>query len=156
MKRYRFALESVLRLRRAQEEAARMALATANRGLHHATLAYRGALARYEDVTLDDGHQDVASFRRERDQAERRADALAAALATVDRASQEVRRRHSDWSAAAQLVAALEHLDERRRAEWRIEEQRAEMAAIDESALAGWLADVAAPPPVYEDAGIPA
>ena len=43
----------------------------------------------------------------------------------------------------AQRVAALEHLDERRRAEWLVEEQRAEMAAIDESAIAGWLADVA-------------
>jgi len=55
-----------------------------------------------------------------------------------------VTARHADWSVAAQRVAVLENLDERRRAEWRVEEQRAEMAAIDESAIAGWLADVGA------------
>ena len=59
----------------------------------------------------------------------------------MDAASDEVAARHADWVAAAQRVAALEHLDDRRRDEWRVEEQRAEMAAIDESAIVRWLAE---------------
>ena len=63
------------------------------------------------------------------------------AWTAVQAATDEVAERHGDWSVAAQRVAALERLDERRRAEWLVEEQRAEMAAIDESAIAGWLAE---------------
>jgi hypothetical protein len=64
------------------------------------------------------------------------------AQAAVDAATEEADGPSvADWSAAAKLVAAVERLDERRREEWRIEEQRAEMAAIDESAIAGWLAE---------------
>ena len=51
-------------------------------------------------------------------------------------------------------MAALERLDERRRAEWLVEEQRAEMAAIDESAIAGWLADAVAQGPSRHDIGV--
>lgn len=143
MKRYRFALETVLRVRRIQEEAAGFALAHANRDLQRAVLDHRVALARYESLQLGHGQQDLDSFRRDRDKAERFAGAVESAWTAVQAATDEVAARHSVWSVAAQRVAALEHLDERRRAEWLVEEQRAEMAAIDESAIAGWLADVA-------------
>ena len=146
MKRYRFALETVLRVRRIQEEAAGLALTSANRELERAKLAYRTALARYEDLHVEAGQLDLESFHRDRAHCETRAAAVAVASRAVAAASGVVTARHSEWSVAAQRVAALENLDERRRAEWQVEEQRAEMAAIDESAIAGWLADGHASP----------
>ena len=156
MKRYHFSLEAVLRVRRAQEEAATFALAQANHRRRQAIDAYRDAVVRYEELELSEGTQDHATFERERDAVERRAAAVAAALVVVESASDEAAARHAEWSAAAQLVAALERLDERRRAEWRVEEQRAEMAAIDESAIAGWLAESLAKGSSRHDIGIPA
>jgi flagellar biosynthesis chaperone FliJ len=143
MKAYHFALEAVLRVRRAQEEAAGFALAHANQERQRAVEAHRGALARCDELVMNREPQDHNSFNRERDLAERRAAAVSAAVAACDYASAVAAARLADWSAAAKLVAAVERLDERRREEWRIELQRAEMAAIDESALAGWLADTA-------------
>jgi flagellar export protein FliJ len=153
MKRYHFALEAVLRVRRAQEEAAGFALAHANQQRQRAIEALGVASARCDAVVLDQSRQDHESFRRERDVTERRADAVKAALAVVDATSEEAAARHADWSAAAKLVAAVERLDERRREEWWADEQRAEMAAIDESAIAGWLADTSARP--RSDVGVP-
>jgi flagellar export protein FliJ len=156
MKRYHFALEAVLRVRRAQEEAAGFALAHANQRRQRALDAHLSALARCEALVLDRDQQDCETFRRERDITDRRAAAVMAALAVVDLTTEEAEARLADWSAAAKLVAAVERLDERRREEWRLEEQRAEVAAIDESAMAGWLAEAAAAPAPDSDVGVPA
>jgi flagellar export protein FliJ len=145
MKQYRFALEVVLRVRRAQEEAAAFALAAAHQNRQQALEALGAASARCDALVLERAAQDHASFHRERDMSDRRAAAVTAALAAVDTASAEAAARHADWSAAATVVAAVERLDERRREEWRAEVQRAETAAIDESALVGWLAEATAP-----------
>jgi flagellar biosynthesis chaperone FliJ len=144
MKRYHFALDAVLRVRRAQEEAAGFALAHANQQRQRAEEAHRAALARCDELVMYRQPQDHDSFNRERDVTERRAAAVTAAVAACDFASAVAAARLADWSEAAKLVAAVERLDERRREEWRLEMQRAEMAAIDESALAGWRADTAA------------
>jgi len=154
MKRYHFALEAVLRVRRAQEEAAGFALAHANQQRQRALDAHRTASARCDALVLARGPQDHESFARERDTTERRTAAVKAALAAVAAATDEAVARLAEWSEAAKLVAAVERLDERRRQEWRFEEQRAEMAAIDESAIAGWLADTTASP--RSDLGVPA
>ncbi len=154
MKRYHFSLEAVLRVRRAQEEAAAFALAHANQKRQRALEALHVASARCDAIVLHDGQQDHAAFTQERDHTDRRASAVTSAVAAVDAASVEATARYVDWAAAAKLVAAVERLDERRREEWRLDEQRAEMAVIDESAIAGWLADAAASP--RSDLGIPA
>jgi flagellar export protein FliJ len=154
MKRYHFSLEAVLRVRRAQEEAAAFALAHANQRRQRALEALARATARCDDLVLGRDRQDHESFRRERDVAERRAAAVASARAVLDSVTEEAEARHADWAEAAKLVAAVERLDERRREEWRAEEQRADAAAIDESAIAGWLADSVASP--RSDIGIPA
>ncbi|HXQ61634.1 MAG TPA: hypothetical protein VN796_04820 [Acidimicrobiales bacterium] len=156
MKRYHFALEAVLRVRRAQEEAAGFALAHANRKRQRAMDAHRAAVTRRDAFVLHQGEQDHASFRRERDVTERRAAAVIAARAVFEAASDEASVRYAEWTAAAKLVSAVERLDERRREEWRLEEQRAEVAAIDESALAGWLAETALIETVPSDPGVPA
>jgi flagellar export protein FliJ len=144
MKRYHFSLEAVLRVRRAQEEAAGFALAHANQQRQKAMVALQEALTRCQALSLQPGSQDHLSFQRERAASERRAEAVSLAQHAVDVATDEATARLADWSAAAKLVAAVERLDDRRREEWRLEEQRVELAAIDESALAGWLADTAA------------
>jgi flagellar biosynthesis chaperone FliJ len=144
MKRYHFSLDAVLRVRRAQEEAAGFALAHANQQRQRALQAHQDALARCQALHLQRGPQDQLSFQRERDVSERRAAAVSIAQVAVDAATDEATARLADWSAAAKLVAAVERLDDRRREEWRLEEQRVELAAIDESAIAGWLADTAA------------
>ena len=71
MKRYHFSLEAVLRVRRAQEEAATFALAEANRQRRLAVDAHRAAVVRYEALAQYRGAQDHASFACERDIAER-------------------------------------------------------------------------------------
>jgi len=144
MKRYRFSLDAVLRVRRAQEEAAGFALAHANQKRQQALAAHEEALARCRALVLYRGEQDHATFRRERDVTERRASAVTITAEAVDVATEEATARLADWSAAAKLVAAVERLDERRREEWRLEEQRLELAAIDESAITGWLAEATA------------
>ena len=140
MKRYRFSLESALRVRLVQEEAARFALAHANAELQRATTRYRRALARYDRLEPGGGEQDLESFRRGRDQAERLAASAHAAWLAVDAATDEAAARHQDWVTASRRVTALQKLDDRRRGEWQVEEQRAEAAANDESALSRWRA----------------
>jgi len=154
MKRYRFSLESALRVRLVQEEAARFALAHANAELQRATARYRHALARYDRLESVDGEQDVEAFRRGRDEAERLAAAAHAAWLVVDAATDEAAARHQDWVAASRRVTALQKLDDRRRGEWLVEEQRAETVAIDESAISRWRARVAESP--TDESGVPA
>ena len=156
MKRYHFALEAVLRVRRAQEEAAGFALAHANQGRQRAIDAHLVALARCNALVLHPGQQDHAAFRQERDTTERRSAAVVAARENVDAATAVAVARLADWTAAAKLVAAVERLEDRRREEWRLEEQRAEVAAIDESAIAGWLADAGTNSTSHAELGVPA
>lgn len=141
MKRYRFSLESALRVRRVQEEGASFALAHANHRLQAAVARYRSTLARYDALAAAGGEHDLEAFRRQRDEAERLAAAVHHAWSQVEEATDEVAARHADWVEATRRVGALERLDERRRAEWLAEERAAETAAIDESALSRWLAD---------------
>jgi flagellar export protein FliJ len=143
MKRYRFSLDAVLRVRRAQEEAAGFALAQANGQRQKAIDAYQVALSRCRALVLHQGPLDHSSFRQERDVSERRSAAVTSTREAVAAATEVAAARHVEWAAAAKLLAAVEKLDERRREEWRLEQQRGEAAAIDESAIVGWLADAA-------------
>lgn len=143
MKRYRFSLETALRVRLVQEEAARFALVRANAELNRATAAYHEALGRCDSFDAGDALQDLDSFRHKRDVADRLAESAHSAWIVVDNATDEVAARHEDWLTASRRVTALQKLDDRRRSEWTVEEQRAEMAAIDESAISRWQARAA-------------
>ncbi|MGH9017351.1 MAG: hypothetical protein ACRDY1_06350, partial [Acidimicrobiales bacterium] len=101
MKRYSFALEAVLRVRRAQEEAAAFALAHANRQRQQAIEAGDRAAAACDAVVLGRAPQDHAGFCSERAVSERRTDAVVAARLSVARAGEEAAARHGDWTAAA-------------------------------------------------------
>ena len=126
MKRYHFSLEAVLRVRRAQEEAAGFALAHANQQRQRALTAHQEALARMPGPPSSSAARRITSRSSGNvTSSERRAAAVSIALEAVDAATDEATARLADWSAAAKLVAAVERLDDRRREEWRLEEQRA-------------------------------
>ncbi len=141
MKRYRFTLESVLRARRAQEDLARQQLAQANRALRRAQATLADVTAAYDRRPVDRGQIDLAGLHRQRLDGE-------LAAAEVDRrrgqladAAVEAATHYARWTEAARLVAALERLDERRRAEWRLEAQRQEAAAVDDVVTSRFIAD---------------
>jgi flagellar FliJ protein len=117
VKRYRFRLEPVLRVRRTEEESARAqllaaqaAVATQQELLAARSDAYAAALA-------PSGTQPCADFLA----AQAHRSALGAAVLEqrrrVDEAGQDAEHARASWSAAAARVGALERLDERARAE---------------------------------------
>jgi flagellar protein FliJ len=136
MKRFRFRLDQVLHVRRVQEDRARAGLLTANRDAHLAAARVDERLADYHDRTLPLGPQTFAAFER----AVFLLDAGAASVETA-RASQRdaltvVEARRIDWTDARRKVAALERLEERRRAEHAVEVQRAEDQLVDDLVVA--------------------
>ncbi len=141
MNRYRFRLESVLRVRRAEEELARQELARANARLRAAMEIHRVEAQRYGELRTLSGELDSVAFMSERAYAELAAATVEAARQVMDAAAAEAAARYVSWTEAARLVAALERLDDRRRAEHRIEEQRAEVAESDDMTSARFVED---------------
>lgn len=143
MKRYQFRLEGVLRLRRAEAEQARGALAAANAELRarlvqrdHEASTFRAVARRQDAETLPAllaEREDAAIAQRRLDEAER-AVADAAARAAVAQVT---------FAAARRRVSALERLEARRREEYESELRREESLLLDEIATARYLA---APP----------
>ena len=136
MKRYRFRLEPVLRVRRNEEDAARGALLAATatvaaqeRLLEERTAAYARALA-------PTGSSSVPDFQR----SQQRREALGAAVVDqrrrLEQAVQDRETARLAWSEAAARVGALERLDERARAEHRLAEQREDDLVTDELVVA--------------------
>lgn len=137
MKAYRFRLEVLLRIRRAEEELAREALVLANRRLM-AALARRDEHAdRYRSLTPELGPVSREDFFAERLTAELAAATLRAAQEELSTAGGEVAMAQATWTQARRAVRVLERLDERRRAEHSAEEQRQEAIEIDDIVTAG-------------------
>lgn len=136
MKRFRFRLEHVLRVRRLQEDMARAALMTA----HHDARAAADVLnARVEDYTSaprPSGAQTYDDFNRTQSHLDNAAGAIDAARAVYSRALDVVDARQHAWAAARQRVAALERLEARRRDEHAIELRRAEDRLVDDLVVA--------------------
>lgn len=150
MSRFRFRLEGVLRVRRAQESDARTALASANANLRRTLEARDEAHVHYRQLV---GHQrsdcTVAALAVERLDAALAADRLDAAARAVTRAAGDAALAQVSWTQAARRVSVLERLEERRRAEHAEEESRAEVRAVDDLVTARWVSEraerVAAP-----------
>jgi flagellar export protein FliJ len=128
--RYRFPLETVRRVRRAEEEAARARLLFANASLVSAIAARDLADAHYRATSS--AVADLASLLEERCRADLAAAALERAKRAVSLAASEAALAHVAWASAAKRVATLDRLDERRRAEHLAEEGRQEVAMVDD------------------------
>ncbi len=136
MKRYRFRLDTVLRVRRVEEDRAIAALADARRRLEAAEQTLERTLDRYSVVPQPVGALPLAELLRARAHQELVAASVVHAGAERLRAEATVDLQREEWSAAAQRVAALERLDERRRAEHALEAQRQETIEVDDMVVA--------------------
>jgi flagellar protein FliJ len=132
MKRYRFRLESVLRVRRIQEDVARGELA-------RATLALRTAEAALEAGRehLDRLSHEPSPIGPEAWQARRRillsaADEVEQLVHGMTAAASERDARQAALAEARSRVRALERLDERRRAQHDLEAARLDERTVDE------------------------
>lgn len=132
MKRFRFRLDQVLHVRRVQEDLARAQLLSANRDAHLAAARVEDRLADYADRRIPAGPLPYADFERAVFLLESGAGAVDAARATHRTALTVVDEKRVEWTAARRKVAALERLEERRRAEHAIEVQRAEDQLVDD------------------------
>ena len=136
MKRFRFRLDQVLHVRRVQEDRARFALLSANRDAHLAAVRVDERLADYAARRMPPGPQPYAEFERAVFMLESGAAAVGVARASHREALTVVDARRVDWTDARRRVAALERLEERRRAEHAIEVQRAEDQLVDDLVVA--------------------
>ncbi|MGH8981634.1 MAG: flagellar export protein FliJ [Acidimicrobiales bacterium] len=144
MSRYRFRLATVLLVRRAEEEGARHVLRTANVALH--TAVARRDLANRRYRSFAERGRKVCSAEElgaERLHAGFLADDAASAQRAAIALASYAALARVKWSKAARRVAILERLDERRRAEHALAEQRAETALVDDIVTGRYLADVA-------------
>ncbi|MGH9089409.1 MAG: hypothetical protein ACRDYZ_15090 [Acidimicrobiales bacterium] len=134
-------METVLRVRRAEESDAKGDLLRANARLRRSLEVRDMAQARYRDVV--EGHRSSVSVEQlvcERWEAGMSADALALAQRAAMRAAGEAALAQMDWTQAARRVAVLERLDARRRAEHAEGERRAEHGALDDLVTARYAA----------------
>jgi len=135
MKRYAFRLAAVLRIRRAEEEKAREALSQANAALARAVRHREFEVARYDAIALSissSGATTIEGLRGESQSSGLVASVVSAATAGVVEAEGVVARTRDAWIDASRRVKVLEQLDERRRHEHDIAEQRGEIAVVDD------------------------
>ncbi len=134
MKRYEFRLATVLRVRRAEKEAAQAVLMRANHELRARIAERDREAARYAAIcaSASTGARTLEEFRREELAVELGARVLDDAQRAVAAAAASAALAQVAWSGASGRVEILERLDARRRAEWAEEERRAEVALIDD------------------------
>jgi flagellar FliJ protein len=133
MKRYRFRLDSVLRVRRIEKDEAAAQLGEAQR----AALAAEEARLAAERRHLERAHQGdpkstTAVFLAHRALTQASAASVIVSRRRAEAADAAVDARRDDWTEAAGKVSGLERLDERARDLHRAEEQRAEAIEVDD------------------------
>jgi flagellar export protein FliJ len=132
VKRYRFRLETVLRVRRMHEDAARGELlaATATITAQERELAERAEA--YEKSLKPSETQACADFLLEQSRRSSFAAAVLEQRGRVREAHDHAERAREAWSQAAARVGALERLDERQRSEHRTRMQKEDELTTDE------------------------
>jgi len=136
VKRFRFRLAQVLRVRRVQEDMARAELLAANRLAHEAATEVDARLAEYHRRSMSGGVQSYDEFERDLFLLDTAAAAVDTARVWHRDALEVVDARRVDWTAARRKVAALERLEERRRLEHEFEMRRAEDRLVDDLVVA--------------------
>ncbi len=136
MKRFRFRLEHVLRVRRVQEDIARGALMAAQHAAREAADRLNARIEEYGAASRPNGAQTYDAFNRMQFRLDNAAAAITVARAEYHQSLDVVEARRADWTAARQRVAALERLETRRRDEHAIEVRRAEDRLVDDLVVA--------------------
>lgn len=131
MKRYGFPLAQVLRVRRIEEDRAAAGLAAARAEVEAAAGAVGARTSDLGDCGMPPAGAAVG-FAHWAERVTRAGGALTLATGAKLAADAELAARRAVWADAARRVAALERLDERRRALHRREAQRDETAAADD------------------------
>ena len=132
MKRFRFRLDSVLRVRRIQEDLARAQLLAANRDVHLATDALRARSDDYAGAPRPAGTQSLDEFTLTMFRLDSAACAVQVANDAREHAIHHADERRVEWTAASQKVSALERLEERARDEHAVEVRRFEDRLVDD------------------------
>jgi len=136
LKRFRFRLEQVLRVRRLQEDMARAALMTAHHGARTAADVLNARIHDYTSASRPSGAQTYDDFNRTQSHLDNAAGAMTVARGVYSQALEVVDMRQHEWASARQRVAALERLEARRRDEHAIEVRRAEDRLVDDLVVA--------------------
>lgn len=145
MRRYRFELAAVLRVRRVEESCARATLARANGSLREATERRDLAWRRYRRSAEAHGIRPTTiELWWERSSAALLADVARHEEESVAAASGQVSAARHVWSHAARSVALLERLEARRRREHAAEANRQEDARVDDLVVGRRLGALAA------------
>ena len=119
MKRYRFRLEPVLRVRQREEEVARGQLVAANAAVTQQEQLLVEREQAYSTSMGASGLQPCADFLYEQQSRSAHAAAVLEQRRRVREAHDDAARARGVWSGAAARVGALERLDERQRDEHR-------------------------------------
>jgi hypothetical protein len=132
VKRYRFRLEQVLRVRRVQADQAAGALGVARRSEADAVAAERVRLHALTERSRPAGSYRAGQLLVERAVWDAEIDSLHRLAAVRVAAGLVTGERRDGWTAASRRVKALELLDDRRREEHRIDSDRAEARRVDD------------------------
>lgn len=131
MRKYAFPLATALRVRRIEEDRAKLALADALRQVAEADRVLEATLDHYQELD-DPGHVLAERFLAVRARQALAASSVIQAGATRLVALETESLRRERLRTARTDVAALERLDERRREEHRIEADREETRMVDD------------------------
>ena len=132
MRRYRFRLDAVLRVRRLQEDVARGALAEATATVGRAEGAVARADAWLDGLRAKAGPPGPLAWEAQRRVQLAAADELTSRVTELGAARTEQRARQAALADARMRVRALERLDERRRAEHAREVARQDERVVDD------------------------
>jgi flagellar FliJ protein len=143
MKKFRFRLDQVLRVRRVQEDQAKAALMGANHAARQAAVQVETRLAEYTTRGFPSGPQSYEQFEHSLFMLDSAAGAVDVARVAHRDALEVVADRRVDWTGARRRVAALERLEDRRRDEHALEMRRAEDRLVDDLVVARHAARIA-------------
>ena len=132
MKRYRFPLGAVLRIRRTERDQAARAVADAERDAAAAERAREHAIAVYGQVVPNGGVISTQQLLSQRLIHELGADAVVAADARKESADGELLARRAALAAAASAVKALEELEARGRVAHKAAAMKQEAREVDD------------------------
>lgn len=132
MKRYRFRLDSVLRVRRIQEERARAELLSANQGVVAAQRHLGQRIAHLEELPKSAKIASTPAFLANQARLASIASSISMARAAREVAEHAADERRVAWHVTARRVEGLERLDERDRTEHALEAQRAADQEVDD------------------------